>query len=129
MGLPVSPTEQLFHRHPPDRPRGTEPRGIRPPHHPFTKEHPHGTAHCHHRLVSRLHARPAALFVEAAGETGLDIEIGRPGEDAVDATSILGVMALGAKHGEEIVLTAEGDGADEALDTLVALLSRDLDAE
>ena len=31
--------------------------------------------------------------------------------------------------GEDIVLTAEGDGADEALDTLVALLSRDLDAE
>jgi phosphocarrier protein HPr len=38
-------------------------------------------------------------------------------------------MALGAKHGEEVVLTAEGDGADEALDGLVALLSRDLDAE
>lgn len=76
-----------------------------------------------------LHARPAALFVEAASETGLDVEIGRPGEDAVDATSILGVMALGAKHGEEVVLTAEGDGADAALDGLVALLSRDLDAE
>jgi phosphocarrier protein HPr len=76
-----------------------------------------------------LHARPAALFVQLAGESGLDIEIGRPGEDAVDATSILGVMALGAKHGEEVVLTAEGDGADEALDGLVALLSRDLDAE
>ncbi len=73
-----------------------------------------------------LHARPAALFVEAASETGLDIEIGRPGEDPVDATSILGVMALGATHGEEVVLTAEGEGADEAL---VALLSRDLDAE
>ena len=38
-------------------------------------------------------------------------------------------MALGAKHGEEIVLSAEGDGADAALDGLVALLSRDLDAE
>ena len=76
-----------------------------------------------------LHARPASLFVQAAGESGLDIEIGRPGEEAVDATSILGVMALGAKHGEEVVLTAEGDGADEALETLVALLSRDLDAE
>jgi phosphocarrier protein HPr len=37
-----------------------------------------------------LHARPAALFVQLAGESGLDIEIGRPGEDAVDATSILG---------------------------------------
>ncbi len=76
-----------------------------------------------------LHARPAALFVEAAQETGLDVEIGRPGQDAVDATSILGVMALGAKHGEEVVLTADGDGADEALATLVALLERDLDAE
>lgn len=76
-----------------------------------------------------LHARPAALFVEAASATGLDVEIGRPGEELVDATSILGVMALGAKHGEEVVLSAEGDGADEALDELVALLSRDLDAE
>jgi len=76
-----------------------------------------------------LHARPASLFVQAAGESGLDIEIGRPGEEAVDATSILGVMALGAKHGEEITLTAEGEGAEEALDSLVALLSRDLDAE
>ncbi|WP_062379776.1 HPr family phosphocarrier protein [Demequina pelophila] len=76
-----------------------------------------------------LHARPAALFVEAAQGTGLDVEIGRPGEDPVDATSILGVMALGAKHGEEVVLTAEGDGADAALAGLVDLLNRDLDAE
>ncbi|GAB3586865.1 HPr family phosphocarrier protein [Calidifontibacter terrae] len=76
-----------------------------------------------------LHARPASLFVEAASETGLDVEIARPGEDPVDATSILGVMALGAKHGEEVVLSAEGDGADDALDQLVALLSRDLDQE
>ncbi len=76
-----------------------------------------------------LHARPAALFVQQASESGLDVEIGRPGEDAVDATSILGVMALGAKHGEQVELTAEGEGADEVLDGLVALLSRDLDAE
>ena len=76
-----------------------------------------------------LHARPAALFVEAASGTGLDVEIAKPGEDPVDATSILGVMALGARHGEEVVLTAEGEGADETLDSLVALLSRDLDAE
>lgn len=76
-----------------------------------------------------LHARPASLFVEAAGDTGLEIEIARPGEDPVDATSILGVMALGAKHGEEVVLSADGEGADKALDDLVALLSRDLDQE
>jgi phosphocarrier protein HPr len=76
-----------------------------------------------------LHARPAAIFVQAASASGLDIEIGRPHEEAVDATSILGVMALGATHGEEVILTAEGEGADEALDSLVELLSRDLDAE
>jgi phosphocarrier protein len=76
-----------------------------------------------------LHARPAALFVEQASESGLDVEIGRPGEDPVDATSILGVMALGARHGEEVVLTAEGANADAVLDGLVDLLSRDLDAE
>ena len=66
-----------------------------------------------------LHARPAALFVDKASSSGLDVEIARPGEDPVDATSILGVMALGAKHGEEVVLTAEGDGADASLDELV----------
>ena len=76
-----------------------------------------------------LHARPAALFVQAANATGLDVEIARAGEEPTDATSILGVMALGAKHGEEVILTADGDGADEALDSLVDLLSRDLDAE
>ncbi|WP_323095780.1 HPr family phosphocarrier protein [Intrasporangium sp. YIM S08009] len=75
-----------------------------------------------------LHARPAALFVEAASNSGLDVEIARPGQDPVDATSILGVMALGAKHGEEVVLSADGDGADATLDQLVDLLSQDLDA-
>jgi len=76
-----------------------------------------------------LHARPAALFVQAATGTGLPVRISRPGDEPVDARSILGVMALGAKHGEEVLLTADGDGADAALDQLVALLSRDLDAE
>ncbi len=75
-----------------------------------------------------LHARPAALFVEKAGESGLDVMIGRPGDDPVDATSILGVMALGAKHGEEVELTADGDNADEVLDRLVEFLSIDHDA-
>lgn len=76
-----------------------------------------------------LHARPAALFVQAATATGLAVLIGRPGDQPMDARSILGVMALGARHGEEVVLTADGEGADAALDELVALLSRDLDAE
>lgn len=76
-----------------------------------------------------LHARPASLFVQAAVATGLPVTIAKEGGSAVDAKSILMVMALGAKHGETVTLTAEGDGADVALESLVALLSRDLDAE
>ncbi|MBW3086142.1 Phosphocarrier protein HPr [Austwickia sp. TVS 96-490-7B] len=76
-----------------------------------------------------LHARPAALFVQAATATGLPVTIAKTGGTPVDARSILGVMALGAKHGEQVVLTADGADADAKLDSLVALLSRDLDAE
>jgi phosphocarrier protein HPr len=76
-----------------------------------------------------LHARPASLFVQAATATGLPVTVGRIGEEAADARSILAVMALGAKHGEKVVLAAEGDGVEAALDSLVALLERDLDSE
>lgn len=76
-----------------------------------------------------LHARPAALFVQAATATSLPVTVGRISEEPVDARSILAVMALGAKYGEQVVLAAEGDGAEAALDSLVALLERDLDAE
>ncbi|MCA0435181.1 MAG: HPr family phosphocarrier protein [Actinobacteria bacterium] len=76
-----------------------------------------------------LHARPASLFVQAATATGLPVTIAKAGGAPVDARSILAVMALGAKHGEEVTLSAEGDDADAKLDSLVELLSRDLDAE
>jgi phosphocarrier protein HPr len=76
-----------------------------------------------------LHARPAALFVQAAAATGLLVQISKTGVEPVDARSILSVMGLGAKCGEEVLLSADGDGADAALDGLVALLSRDLDAQ
>ena len=53
---------------------------------------------------------------------------GTPAEDAMDASSILSLMTLGAEHGSEVVLRAEGDGADAALDALVKMLETDLDA-
>lgn len=76
-----------------------------------------------------LHARPAAIFVKAASETGVTVTIAKAGGTPVPANSMIAIMALGAKHGEEVVLAAEGDGSDHALDTLSALLARDLDAE
>jgi len=76
-----------------------------------------------------LHARPASMFVQAVAGSGVPVTIARPGEEPVDAASILGVMALGAKCGEEVVLQADGEQADRVLDELAALLARDLDAE
>jgi phosphocarrier protein len=75
-----------------------------------------------------LHARPAALFTQAAAKVAVPVTIAKPGEEPVDAKSILMVLTLGVGHGEEVVLAAEGDGAEEALDELVALLEQDLDA-
>ncbi|ALD12721.1 HPr family phosphocarrier protein [Clavibacter sepedonicus] len=75
-----------------------------------------------------LHARPASLFIEAVRRTGVAVKISKPGGTPLDATSILSLMSLGAANGDQVVLTAEGDGADAALDELAALLESDLDA-
>jgi phosphocarrier protein len=76
-----------------------------------------------------LHARPAALLASAVSDSGLDVTVALPGGEPVDAGSILEVMTLGAAHGDTVTLAAEGDGADAVLDSLVVLLSRDLDNE
>ena len=47
----------------------------------------------------------------------------------VNAASILGVIALGVEQGDYVTLTADGDGAEAALDTLAELLTTDHDAE
>lgn len=75
-----------------------------------------------------LHARPAAIFVRAAGRTGLGITIAKDGSDPIDARSLLAVMSLDVRHGDEVTIAADGYGADSALDQLAALLATDLDA-
>lgn len=76
-----------------------------------------------------LHARPASLFVQAVSRQPVKVTIAKLGAAPVDARSILSVLALDARGGDEIVLAAEGDGADAALDELAALVARDLDSE
>jgi phosphocarrier protein HPr len=76
-----------------------------------------------------LHARPASLFAQAAAKTGVPVTLTSQGGKSVNAASILGVLSLGIGHGETVTLSAEGDGADAALDTLVDLLNTDLDKE
>lgn len=76
-----------------------------------------------------LHARPAALFVQAAAGQPVPVTIAKGGSDPVDARSILSVLALDARGGDEVTLSAEGDTAEAVLDELAALVARDLDSE
>ena len=47
------------------------------------------------------------------------------GEKEANAKSSMKVMTLGAKKGDEIVIRAEGDDAEEAVEALVELISKD----
>ena len=64
-----------------------------------------------------LHARPAADFVRTAMAFKSDLTVGA-GEREADAKSLLAVLALGAKRGSTLRLTAAGDDANAALDAL-----------
>ena len=77
-----------------------------------------------------LHARPASLFAQAASKAGVLVTLTSAAGKTVNAASILGVLSLGIGPGEEVKLqAADGDGAEQALDTLAEFLSRDLDKE
>jgi phosphocarrier protein len=76
-----------------------------------------------------LHARPASLFVQAAARQPVKVRIAKPGGDPVDARSILLVLGLDARGGEEVVLSAEGEGAELALQELATVVATDYDAE
>jgi len=65
-----------------------------------------------------LHARPAADFVRTAMGFESAIRV-RAGERESDAKSLLSVLALGAKGGTELQLTAEGPDAEAALEALL----------
>ena len=76
-----------------------------------------------------LHARPASLFSQAAAQAGVPIMLTSARGKSVNAASILGVLSLGIDHGEWVTLASEAEESDAALDELVAMLQRDLDAE
>jgi phosphocarrier protein len=70
-----------------------------------------------------LHARPAAEFVKAATQAPMDVTVGRFNNDPVNAKSILAVLGLDARHGEQLRIIAHGDGAEEVLDDLAKVIS------
>ncbi|HET7531816.1 MAG TPA: HPr family phosphocarrier protein [Nocardioidaceae bacterium] len=72
-----------------------------------------------------LHARPAAVISEAAGELDTEVTLSVPGGEPVDASSALLIMTLGSKKGDTIEVSSEDQAA---LDKIAALVEQDLDA-
>ncbi|RPI30785.1 MAG: HPr family phosphocarrier protein [Hyphomicrobiaceae bacterium] len=68
-----------------------------------------------------MHARASAKFVKCAESFDAEIRVMRDG-NAVDGTSIMGLMMLAAGPGTVIVLEAEGPEGPEAIEALVALV-------
>jgi len=76
-------------------------------------------------VVSRpsgLHARPCLAIVNTVRRFQAKVQL-RRGEETADADQILQLMALGAPQGTELVLSASGPDADEALDALERLFA------
>lgn len=76
-----------------------------------------------------LHARPAAIIAEAAGEYDDEILIGLvndPDEEPADASSSLLIMSLGAEKGTEVEVSSENA---DAVEEIAGLIEKDLDAE
>ncbi|MDR6225758.1 HPr family phosphocarrier protein [Desmospora profundinema] len=72
-----------------------------------------------------LHARPAALLVKEAGRYASQVYIAK-GDKQADAKSLLGVMSLSIRGGEEIAIRAEGDDEKEAVQALAQWIANEL---
>lgn len=72
-----------------------------------------------------IHARPAGLFVKAAASYPCNITI-KKGERSVDAKRIMGVMSLGAKKGDTVTISADGENEDAAVAALETFLKENL---
>ena len=68
-----------------------------------------------------LHARPAANFVRAAMQFDAEITVAADDREA-DAKSLLAVLALGARGGSTLRLSASGTDADRALENLAVCI-------
>lgn len=78
-----------------------------------------------------LHARPAAIFAKTAAQFQSTIRITNLDTDSVEvnAKSIVRVLTLDASLNAKVRITADGEDAQEAVDTLIALIDSGLGEE
>lgn len=71
-----------------------------------------------------LHARAAAQLVRLAGQFKSKIRLMRLDNDVeADAKSILSVLTLAAAKGVELLIQADGEDQDKAIDALSGLIN------
>ena len=71
-----------------------------------------------------IHARPATLLVQSASKFNSDINLEYKGK-SVNLKSIMGVMSLGVGQGSDVVITAEGDDEEEAIQTIADTMKKE----
>jgi len=74
-----------------------------------------------------LHARPAAMVVKLVSSSGEKVTLSRLDQSPVNAASMLSVLSLGLKQGEEVEISIDSDGATELMEQIVSLISTPLD--
>lgn len=68
-----------------------------------------------------IHARPAGQLVKTASKFKSSIYISKNGNE-VNAKSIMGVLMLEASYGSEVVVRAEGEDEDAAIEAIGELI-------
>lgn len=74
------------------------------------------------QLQNGLEARPVAVLVQTASQYNSSIYV-ECDDRKVNAKSIMGMMTLGLTAGEEVVVSANGDDEQTAMDDIVKYLS------
>jgi phosphocarrier protein HPr len=70
-----------------------------------------------------MHARPATMFAEIAGQFEAEISVAHGSHEPVDGKSIMQLMMLAATQGTPLVILATGGDADAAIEELKLLVS------
>ncbi|WCK55881.1 HPr family phosphocarrier protein [Aneurinibacillus sp. Ricciae_BoGa-3] len=70
---------------------------------------------------SGLHARPATLLVQKASSFPCEVTIVK-GDKNINAKSIMGVMSLGIRQGEQLKVITSGEQEQEALNAVGEIL-------
>ena len=75
-----------------------------------------------------LHLVPCSRIAQLAGAFECDVFV-QKGDHKVNAKTVLELMTLGAEKGTELVLEAEGNGANQAVADLVRLFESGFQVE